>query len=138
MLRSTLSLGRLASFAFWIAVRSLLLVFGSEPPCLTALMISFMMRVKIFPFFLSDRSLRCLIFAHLLWPATIHLLKKYETLFSPDLCLFKEGKLPLFIPKLFCMDGASSIDIHLSGIDSMKHLMIDDKLEKIKRDLGMI
>lgn len=36
------------------------------------------------------------------------------------------------------MDGASAASIHFRGAKGMKHLMINDKLEKIKRDLRIV
>src|SRR5690606_7264833 len=47
MARSIFSLGILAAFAFWMTARSLELASGSGPPSLTAMTISFPIRVNV-------------------------------------------------------------------------------------------
>src|SRR5690348_11632823 len=59
----------LLSVALSTASRRRGLAFGSLPPSLAATVISRIRREKILPRLASDAALRCLMFAHLLWPA---------------------------------------------------------------------
>src|SRR5260221_181376 len=58
----------LASRALSMARRRRGLLSGSPPPRRAATVISLIRRVNTFPFFASAAALRCLMFAHLLWP----------------------------------------------------------------------
>src|SRR5437763_7702252 len=69
MARSIVSLGMLFAVALSHARRRRGFAFGSPPPRRAATVISLMRRVKILPRFASVAALRCLMFAHLLWPA---------------------------------------------------------------------
>src|SRR5258706_5314956 len=68
MARVTLSLVIFASRAFSSESRRRGLPSGSPPPAFAATVISLIRRVKTLPFLESAAALRCLIFAHLLWP----------------------------------------------------------------------
>src|ERR1043165_1727814 len=72
----------LASRALSTARRRRGVLLGSPPPSLAATVISLMRRVKTLPFFASAAALRCLMFAHLLWPA-IAIILRYGPA-SPD------------------------------------------------------
>jgi hypothetical protein len=61
------SFGILAPLAFWIASLKLEFVSGSPPPTLAAIMISFMILVKIFPLLASFAPFFRLIVDHLLF-----------------------------------------------------------------------
>src|SRR5437870_1249816 len=71
MARSIVSLGMLFAVALSHARRSRGFAFGSPPPRRAATVISLIRRVKILPRFASVAALRCLMFAHLLWPAMV-------------------------------------------------------------------
>src|SRR5688572_27908701 len=75
MLRSTLSFGMFAARAFRRARRRRGLFLGSGPPNFTALMISFVTREKTLPLMASAFPFLCLMFAHLLCPAIIMILR---------------------------------------------------------------
>ncbi len=69
MALSIVSLGMFWSRALSTASRRRGLAATSPPPSRAATVISLMSRVKILPRFASVAALRCLMFAHLLWPA---------------------------------------------------------------------
>src|SRR6185503_20658598 len=64
MARLMFSAGMFSALAARIAVRSRGLPSGSPPPCLAAMLISLMQRVKIFPRLASSAPFLCLIVAH--------------------------------------------------------------------------
>src|SRR5215469_15712233 len=67
MARLILSAGMFSALAAAMAVRRRGLVSGS-PPCLAAMLISLIKRVKILPRLASSAPFLCLIVAHLEWP----------------------------------------------------------------------
>src|SRR3954469_9912799 len=87
----------LASRALSSMRRSFGLVFGSPPPCFAATVISLMRRVKTLPFFASAAALRCLMFAHLLWPAIA--------------IIFLMVSSPLVAPLLMAKSGGTELNL---------------------------
>src|SRR5450755_398786 len=73
--RSMVSLGMLLSSALSTASRNRGLPEGSAPPSLAATVISRIRRVKILPRLASVAAFLCLMFAHLLWPAMMTVLR---------------------------------------------------------------
>src|ERR1700757_2618046 len=68
MARLMLSAGMFSLLAARMAVRRRGLLSGSPPPCLAAMVISLIRRVKILPRFASSAPFLCLIVAHFEWP----------------------------------------------------------------------
>src|ERR1700752_3586634 len=68
MARLMFSAGIFSALAASTAVRSRGLPSGSPPPCLAAMVISLIRRVKILPRLASSAPFLCLIVAHLEWP----------------------------------------------------------------------
>src|SRR5437899_2018825 len=69
--RSILSFGMFAPRHLRSTMRSRGFIAGSAPPIFTAIEISLLSLEKIFPRLASIAPLKCLTFAHLLWPAMV-------------------------------------------------------------------